>query len=118
MGKEELRLLVVEDEAEVGRMVFRCLRRQWRSVKVVSSAEDGIRELETGGYDVVLSDLDCPCEDGGLRVAEMSSVPVLIHTARTSADVHGLPVVYKPTDMKMVSDELFRVWESHHRIKA
>jgi DNA-binding NtrC family response regulator len=116
MGREALNLLVVDDEEQVGRVVARCLRKQWHRITVVRTVEDGMRELGTGEYDVVLSDLDCPGINSGLAVVHGSRIPVVVYTGREGASADGAPVFYKPVDMELLSDELLRVWEERQEI--
>jgi DNA-binding response OmpR family regulator len=90
-----MRVLVVEDEADLADAVARGLRRDGYAVDVAYDGEDALDKLEVNAYDVVCLDLNLPGADGievcrRLRAAQdrYTSVPrVLMLTARdTPAD--------------------------------
>jgi DNA-binding response OmpR family regulator len=85
-----MRVLVVEDEADLADAVARGLRRDGYAVDVAYDGEEALDKLEVNAYDVVCLDLNLPGTDGievcrRLRAAQDSytSVPrVLMLTAR------------------------------------
>jgi DNA-binding NtrC family response regulator len=118
MRTNEMNLLIIEDEEQVERMIVRCLRRNWKSITVATSTDAGISEINTGKYDIVLSDLDCPKKDSGYRVVEMSPIPVVLHTGDSKAYYPGVQIVYKPADIDEINSALIRAYEgSNHAVE-
>ena len=65
MAKPSLgRLLVVDDEVELSKALCETLAEQNYDVASVNSGKDGLRVLETGNFDLLLSDLMMPGMDG------------------------------------------------------
>ena len=93
-----MRLLLVEDHAELSIWVAKTLRQSGFVVDVVERGEHALTALLTQPYDLVILDLSLPGMDGlevlrHLRAQEKTArVPVLILTARASLDdkVKGL----------------------------
>ncbi len=93
-----MRLLLVEDHAELSIWVAKTLRQSGFVVDVVERGEHALAALLTQPYDLVILDLSLPGMDGlevlrHLRAQEKTArVPVLILTARASLDdkVKGL----------------------------
>src|ERR687888_2724168 len=89
------RVLVVEDDAEIGGALRRSLRLEGYDVRL---AEDGVAALEESALfepDAVVLDLGLPRLDGievCKRLRDTSDVPILMLTARDSLDsrVEGL----------------------------
>lgn len=93
-----MRLLLVEDHAELSIWVAKTLRQSGFVVDVVERGEHALTALLTQPYDLVILDLSLPGMDGlevlrRLRAQEKTArVPVLILTARATLDdkVKGL----------------------------
>ena len=58
------RILVIDDEASVQRALRRLLQHSGHDVTLAASGEEGLAALETGAYDVILSDMRMPNLDG------------------------------------------------------
>jgi DNA-binding response OmpR family regulator len=111
-----MRVLVVEDEPELLRVVARALREDGYAVDEAADGEDGLAKATAWDYDAVLLDLMLPKLDGwqflkGLR--RTRKTPVLILTARDAvADrVRGLDVgaddyLVKPFDLSELKARL------------
>ncbi|HEY4441688.1 MAG TPA: response regulator [Candidatus Elarobacter sp.] len=91
-----MRLLLVEDNAQLAEWLARTLRRQKYSVDFVTSGDDADHVLQTEDYALVVLDLGLP-DTSGLEVLKRlrgrgSTVPVIILTANDSLDarVEGL----------------------------
>lgn len=82
------RILLVEDEAELGAVVARHLEAEGGSVLVVGSGERGIEVLQADRFDLVLLDIMLPGMDGLEVCRWMRSrrilTPVIMLTARSS----------------------------------
>jgi len=85
-----MRLLVVEDDADVARFLSRGLCEQAYAVDVVENGEDAIELASINPYDAIILDLMIPGPDG-MEVCrrvrgEGSNVPILMLTARGGVD--------------------------------
>jgi DNA-binding response OmpR family regulator len=95
-GGEELRVLVVEDHAELAESVARVLRREGMAVDVSYDGADALERATVVDYDVVVLDRDLPKVHGdavcGVLVEQEHRARVLMLTASaTIADrVEGL----------------------------
>ncbi len=86
-----MRLLVVEDDADLRRQLADALSQAGYAVDLAADGEDGQFLGETEPYDVVVLDLGLPGLDGVqlcrvLRESTPAHVPVLMLTARDSLD--------------------------------
>ena len=105
-----MRILVVEDEADLAAGIARALRQQHYSVDTAADGEDGLYKAASVDYDLVLLDVMLPRQDGwsvlaGLR--QIKRTPVLMLTARdgTADRVRGLDTgaddyLVKPFDVE------------------
>lgn len=86
-----MRLLVVEDEEKLSRLMKRALVAERFSVDVAGDGRTGLELAKTYDYDFIILDLQLPELDGSevlRRVRRFNSqVPVLILTARDSVAV-------------------------------
>lgn len=108
-----MRLLIVEDEADLLRSLAAALREEGYAVDTAADGEDGLYKAETTDYDAILLDVMLPRLDGWnvlARLRETRKTPVLMLTARDAAAdrVFGLDsgaddYVVKPFDL----DEVF-----------
>lgn len=82
-----MRVLVIEDEPKMARLLRRGLTERGDVVDVVRTGEDGVAEAAVGDFDVVLLDVMLPGMDGFevcRRLREQGVwVPVLMLTARS-----------------------------------
>jgi CheY-like chemotaxis protein len=62
-------VLVIDDDAVVGRSFDRVLSPKGYEVDTAASGEEGLRDIESHNYDVVFTDIKMPGMDG-LEVAE------------------------------------------------
>jgi len=89
MDEDKGRVLVVDDEAELGALVSRYLGGRGYRVRHCPSAAEADRLLARERFDIMVLDLMMPGEDGlafcaGLR-AQGASIPILMLTARGEA---------------------------------
>jgi two-component system, NtrC family, response regulator PilR len=79
------RTLVVDDEQSMREFLSICLRRAGHDVVVAPSAEDASRELGTGPFDLVITDLKLPGKSGLDVLDEVKTrspeTPVIVITA-------------------------------------
>ena len=88
-GKEvpTVRILIAEDEREIGKVLKALLERNKYSVDWVTNGEDACDYIMTGNYDAVILDIMMPGRDGVAVLREIRArgctVPVLFLTARS-----------------------------------
>jgi two-component system, OmpR family, response regulator BaeR len=79
------RVLVVEDDAKIARLLIDYLRNEGYEASSVADGRDGLRQIEHSSPDIVILDLMLPTLDGiGVcqAVRRFSDVPILMLTAR------------------------------------
>ena len=79
------RVLVVDDDEDIRRLVRTLLERTGASVRDAANGRDGLREFHGFRPDLVVLDVNMPELDGWAvleRIRDMSDVPVLMLTAR------------------------------------
>jgi DNA-binding response OmpR family regulator len=115
-----MRLLLVEDDAMLGRAVHTALTQQNHAVDWVRDGEQALQAALTHDYQAVLLDLGLPQRDGlsvlrALR-AQRSDTPVLIVTARDRIEqrIEGLKAgaddyILKPFDLDELDARLHAV---------
>jgi two-component system OmpR family response regulator len=83
-------ILVVDDDAEIRRMVADYLRKNGLRATEVADGREMRAALETGAVDLIVLDLMMPGEDGlslarNLRAGKHKAIPVIMLTARDDA---------------------------------
>lgn len=118
--KPKARILLLDDDTSMQKLVSALLRRQGHRVDVVSSGSHAIEKLNRGTYDVLLLDVMTPT-DGGFTVikylkeanAALLTRVVLLTGSPESVlrsvkrDIFG--VVHKPFDQQELIDTVTRV---------
>ncbi len=104
-----MRILVVEDEADLLRSIAQALREEGYAVDTATNGEDGLFSAENSDYDAVVLDVMMPKMDGWemlARLRKSKKTPVLMLTARDQSRdrVRGLDTgaddyVVKPFDL-------------------
>ncbi len=80
-----MRLLVVEDEADLRAGLEQALREEGYAVDGAADGEDGLYKAETWDYDAIVLDVMLPKLDGWqilARLRKLKKIPVLLLTAR------------------------------------
>ena len=80
-----MRLLIVDDDAELCSLLGEFLRREGYMVECVHDAKSGLAKAFEGGYDLLVLDVMLPGLDGFemlKRLRAQSRIPVLMLTAR------------------------------------
>ena len=106
MDAREIRVLVIDDESDV-RMLMRDVLTHWGyQVETAADARKGILLLETGTFDLVLTDLSMPSMSGwdvveAVRRTAPATRVLMVTGSATNADDErarrlGLTVVHKP----------------------
>lgn len=79
------KVFVIEDEAEIRRLVADGLAKRGHDVETSASALDGLKQVVAGNPEVIILDLGLPDLDGAelLRmIRAVSKVPIIVATAR------------------------------------
>ena len=115
---EEVRILVVEDEAALGRSMRRFLEQEGYVVSVADSGASARRLVRRSEFDLILLDLKMPDEDGLSLLKlfqETTGVPVIVVSGRAKA-------VDRVLGLEMGADDYvtkpFNLRELQARIKA
>ena len=79
------RVLLVDDEAGIRKVVRDALERDGHTVETAAEGEEASRLFDGGGFDLVITDLSMPQKDGLSLVEHIrrtSRVPILVLTVR------------------------------------
>jgi DNA-binding response OmpR family regulator len=127
-GPASRKLLLVEDDQAVQRILTLCLREDGFEIVVTSSGTEGMQLLSDGSIDVVLLDLMLPDLDGlevCRRVRQDSDIPLIIVTARSDSHdmVAGLEAgaddyIVKPFVAKVLAARIRALLRRYHPAAA
>lgn len=84
-GTQGTRVLVVDDEAQIRRLLTVSLTKHGFRVTTASTGDEALHAVNSGAVDLVLLDLGLPDVDGVQLcrdIREWSSVPIIVVTAR------------------------------------
>lgn len=106
-----MRILIVEDEKALSRVLVKIFEKNYYSVDAVYNGQEALDYIATGNYDIVLMDVMMPVMDGITALkkirADGNQIPVLLLTAKSEVDdkVMGLDsganyYITKPFDTK------------------
>ena len=112
----ETRILVVEDQEDVRRMLVTALEIEGHRVDAASNAADGLKRLSQARYNLVLSDYAMPGGTGtwmlheASRLGLMDATVALIVTAHPEVnELTGVEVIPKPLDLDFFLEQVRRV---------
>ena len=110
------RILVVEDQEDVRRMLGLTLRLEGHDVTEASNAVEGLERLKTERFELVLSDYAMPGATGSWMLNEATALGLLDHTAAVIVTAHpeiepvpGIVVLTKPLDLDLFVEQLHRL---------
>ena len=106
-----MRILIVEDEKALSRVLVKIFEKNYYSVDAVYNGQEALDYIATSNYDIVLMDVMMPVMDGITALkkirADGNQIPVLLLTAKSEVDdkVMGLDsganyYITKPFDTK------------------
>ncbi|HEX8388700.1 MAG TPA: response regulator [Sphingomonas sp.] len=118
-----MNVLFIEDDRMNRRVVRDMLGVAGATMAEAESAEQGLRMLDEGGYDMLLVDLRMPGMDGMTAIRHIRArsdakarVPVIVVTADTAANLReecleagADDVLFKPVAMDALFDAMGRV---------
>jgi two-component system response regulator GlrR len=115
-GQRRARILVVEDQEDVRRMLITALELEGHQVEEAADAVEGLKRLREARYNLVLSDYAMPGGTGTWMLHEatrqglMNDTVALIVTAHPNVgDLRNIEVVNKPLDMDLFLDQVKRI---------
>jgi two-component system response regulator GlrR len=110
------RILIVEDQDDVRRMLVTALEIEGHRVAEASNAADGLKQLQASRFDLVLSDYAMPGGTGTWMLHEasrqglMDRTVALIVTAHPDVgDLAEVEVISKPLDLDFFLDQVRRI---------
>jgi two-component system, NtrC family, response regulator AtoC len=118
------KVLVLDDEANLRKVLAAMLRREGYDVTVAVDGEQGLAEFQKNGADIVVTDLVMP-KLGGLELlkavnAANSDVPVIIITAHGTVDsaveaikLGAFDYITKPFDQSELSAVIAKAAKAH-----
>lgn len=89
MSPKTTRILVIDDDVEILRLIRRVLEIEGFSVTTAESGESAIKEMEREEFDLVVLDLMLPGIDGITvckHIRDFSMLPIIVLTAKTSVE--------------------------------
>jgi len=103
---EGARILVVEDQEDVRRMLATALLMEGHMVDEAATAADGLKCLEQSRYDLVLSDYAMPGGTGTWMLHQASQLGLMKHTIALIVTAHpdvrdleNVEIITKPLDL-------------------
>jgi len=81
------KVLIIEDEAEIGDLIVIYLKKEGIETKQVETGEEGIYELNKSHFDLVILDINLPGIDGFeflQTIRRDRDIPVIIVSARNT----------------------------------
>jgi two-component system response regulator QseB len=120
-----LRVLYIEDNAMNRQVVGDMLQISGASMVGAPDAESGLRAVDEEAFDLVLMDIRMPGMDGLTAIGHLrqkdepvSSVPVIVVTADTSADLRERCEIARADDVIMKPVSLQQLLSSIGRVMA
>ena len=114
------RILVIEDQDDVRRMLVTALELDGYRVDEASNAAEGLNRLRQARYNLVLSDYAMPGHTGAWMFGEanrlglLDGVATVIVTAQPFVRATpGIAVITKPFDLDSFLDQVRRLLDSH-----
>ncbi|MCY7611039.1 response regulator, partial [Bacillus safensis] len=84
--KEQMRILIVDDELDMLELIGSFLKRHGFHITTANNGKDALHQLEKESIDLVVLDIMMPDMDGFevcQRIRQTSQIPILFLTARS-----------------------------------
>lgn len=114
-----VRVLIIEDDDEMSRLLQIDLRRNGYEALVAKNGLDGLRMFEESGADLVVLDIALPLMDGLTvcrKIREFSDIPILMMTAHAVSEEEIAEGLNAGADEYMLKP--LRNIEFHARVRA
>lgn len=85
----EARILVVDDDPQIQRVMRTCLESERYEAEQARSGEEALERMESGRYDLILLDINLPGVTGleaCRKIRRSSAVPIIVMTVRDSEE--------------------------------
>jgi DNA-binding NtrC family response regulator len=122
---EGARILVVEDQPDVRRMLATALQMEGHAVDEAATAADGLKCLEQSRYDLVLSDYAMPGGTGTWMLHQASQRGLMNHTIALIMTAHpdvrdleNVEVISKPLELDKFLEQVRQILASEARGKG
>ncbi|MBA2670369.1 MAG: response regulator [Gemmatimonadetes bacterium] len=110
VGIRPLRVLIVDDEPAIRRVLTRYLSRRGHAVDEASEGAAALRMIENAPYDVILTDLRMPGMGGEELLARLRDRAIDVRLVFMTGDAGGgakgselqVPLLHKPLDLEAV----------------
>ncbi|MDR1182721.1 MAG: sigma-54 dependent transcriptional regulator [Bacteroidales bacterium] len=117
------KILIVEDDVTFGKMLESWLERNGFSVVLLSHVKDAKREILKQEFDLVLTDLRLPDEDGIMLLtwvkSQKAELPIMIMTsyaeisnAVSAIKLGALDYLEKPINPAILKEKIEQVWNT------
>jgi DNA-binding response OmpR family regulator len=105
------RILLVEDSEDLRGLMTLILEAEGYLVDSARTAEEGLRLMDAGQYDLVLSDYALPGRTGAWMLREavarrLLSQGIIVTAHPNPCDADGFPVIYKPLDFDAFLEQI------------
>jgi CheY-like chemotaxis protein len=118
---DRARILIVEDQPDVRRMLVTALEIEGHDVDEASNAREGLERLEQSRYDLILSDYAMPGGTGTWMLHEAArrgltrdSVALIITAHPDVSELAGVEVINKPVDLDQFVEQVRRLLAATH----
>jgi DNA-binding NtrC family response regulator len=116
---ENARILVVEDQEDVRRMLATALEMEGHVVDEAATAADGLKCLEQSRYDLVLSDYAMPGGTGAWMLHQANqqglmgyTIAVIVTAHPDVRDLENVEVITKPIDLDRFLEQVRHILET------
>lgn len=120
------KILIVEDDVTFGKMLESWLERNGFSVVLLSHVKDAKREILKQEFDLVLTDLRLPDEDGIMLLtwvkSQKAELPIMIMTsyaeisnAVSAIKLGALDYLEKPINPAILKEKIEQVWNTSQK---
>jgi CheY-like chemotaxis protein len=116
------RILLVEDDEDTRQLLALALAAQGYDVEQAGTADEGLTDLRSGRFDLVLSDYDLPGKTGAAMLREASAdgrldgaTSVIVTAHPDPQDVGEATLVRKPLDLEKFLRQIRGIFDSMPR---
>ena len=120
-------ILLIEDNEELGQLIFDFVRNSEYTISWVQSAEEALQEIENTNYRLLLLDVMLPGQDGFSALAcirKNYNMPVLMMSARTDDEskILGMETgaddyIAKPCDLDILRTRILSLLKRRQRLR-
>ena len=119
MEKQKKTILVIEDNPDVLSVIIKYLKRSGYDIIAAKDGMEGLKKLESGGYDLVITDIVMPYVSGVGVVTALKGknphIPVIVITGygkepeAAAMEKNADLVLAKPVKMSVLKDHIVQL---------